>query len=125
MKFLSENEILDLQRRIISTSGGALGVRDWNALYSSVAQPLQTFGGEDVYPGPAEKAEALGFFLIANHPFLDGNKRVGHAALEVTLLLHGMEMTASVEEQERAVASGTIGRESFTHWVLANIARTH
>ena len=63
------------------------------------------------------KAAALGYFLIANHPFVDGNKRIGHAALEVTLVLNGFDLIASVDEQEKvvlAVASGKIAREAFT-----------
>ena len=60
MNYLTESEILDLHRRIIARRGGSLGVRDWHALQSSVAQPFQTFGGEDVYPSPEEEVAALG-----------------------------------------------------------------
>ena len=104
----------------IAQSGGAEGVRDWPALESSIAQPRQTFGGEDLYSSLVAKAAAIGFFLISNHPFIDGNKRVGHAALEVTLVLNGAELTASVEDQESvilAVASGELSLEQFTWWV--------
>jgi len=60
VNYLTESEILDLHRRIIARRGGSLGVRDWHALQSSVAQPFQTFGGEDVYPSPEEEVAALG-----------------------------------------------------------------
>lgn len=59
-----------------------------------------TFGGEDLYPTVIEKAIALGFSMIMNHPFVDGNKRTGHAALETFLILNGLEISASVDEQE-------------------------
>jgi death-on-curing protein len=117
-------EILELHRRIIEQSGGSVGVRDRAALASSVAQPFQTYAGDELYPTLAHKAAALGFFLISNHPFIDGNKRIGHAALEVTLMLNGCELAASVDDQERTiieVASGTLSREQFTNWVLARI----
>jgi death-on-curing protein len=89
-------------------------------LESALAQPRQTFGGSDLYPTLVEKAAALGFSLIANHPFVDGNKRIGHAAMEVFLVLNGQEIDADVNEQERvvlAVAAGEMTREQFTDWL--------
>jgi len=69
------------------------------------------------------KAAALGFSLIQNHPFVDGNKRIGHAAMETTLMLNGFELSASVDAAEAAVlavASGQLNRDAFTRWVMAN-----
>ncbi|WP_246844273.1 type II toxin-antitoxin system death-on-curing family toxin [Hydrocoleum sp. CS-953] len=82
-----------------------------SALESAVAQPAATFAGEDLYPTVIDKAAALGFLIIMNHPFIDGNKRIGHAAMEVFLILNGLEINASVDEQEQvilAVASGEL-----------------
>lgn len=62
-------------------------------------QPLQVFGGQELYPSLVEKAAAPGYFLIQNHPFVDGNKRIGHAAMETLLVLNGFEISASVDEQ--------------------------
>jgi death-on-curing protein len=62
----------------------------------------------------------LGFSLIQNHPFVDGNKRIGHAAMETTLVLNGRELTASVDAVEAVlvgVASGELDRETFSRWV--------
>lgn len=101
-----------------------MSIRDLGILESAVAQPKMTFGGEDLYPTIIEKASALGFSLIKNHPFLDGNKRTGHAAMEIFLVLNGMEIDASIEEQERVVlllASGDLGREEFTEWLRLNL----
>lgn len=120
MRFLSIDHVIELHRRVVELTGGAIGLRDRGALESAIRQPLQSFGDQDLYPSLVEKAAALGFFLIANHPFVDGNKRVGHAALEVTLVLNGFELSAPVEEQERivmAVASGRTSRQQFTAWV--------
>ncbi len=123
MRFLTLIEVLELHRRIIGQSGGAFGIRDVGLLESAIAQPRMTFGGEDLYPSLLEKAAALGFSIIMNHPFVDGNKRTGHAATETFLVLNGMEINASVDEQERivlAIASGNLGREAFVEWLQRN-----
>ena len=101
-------------------------MRDYDALESSVAQPDQTFDGTELYPSIPDKAAALGFFLVRNHPFVDGNKRVGHAALEVTLVLNGFELSASVDEQEQimlSLAAGDMSRQDFTTWVAQHLTR--
>src|SRR5687767_4957037 len=119
LRFLSLAEVLDLHRRVIELAGGASGVRDLGALESALAQPRMTFGGEDLYPTLAAKGVALAFSLILNHPFVDGNKRVGHAALETFLVLNGYEIEAPVEESERvvlAVAAGEMEREALLAW---------
>ena len=85
MRQLTLSEVLELHRRIIRYSGGSLGIRDLNAIESAIAQPRMTFDGEDLYPTIVAKAAALGFSLIQNHPFIDGNKRIGHAAMETFL----------------------------------------
>jgi len=120
MRFLTLIEVLELHRRIIEQSGGALGIRDIGLLESAIAQPRMTFGGEELYPSLLEKSAALGFSIMMNHPFVDGNKRTGHAAAETFLILNGMEISAPVDEQEHivlAIASGELGREAFTEWL--------
>lgn len=120
MRFLTLIEVLELHRRVIEQSGGALGIRDVGLLESAIAQPRMTFGGEELYPGLMAKAAALGFSIIMNHPFIDGNKRTGHAAVETFLILNEMEISASTDEQEYvvlAVASGELDREAFVKWL--------
>jgi len=124
--FLTLDEVLELHARVLKQSGGAEGLRDLAALESSLAQPFQTFDGVELYPSIPAKAAALGFFLVRNHPFVDGNKRVAHAALEVTLVLNGFELAATVDEQEQimlALAAGTLSREEFTIWVEQHLQR--
>ena len=122
--YLSLLEILDLHRRLIETSGGTQGLRDLGLLQSAVAQPRMTFGGQELYPGLAEKAASLGLSLIINHPFVDGNKRTAHASMEIFLVLNGQEIIADVDTQEAiilAVASGQCNRPKFIHWLQQNI----
>jgi death-on-curing protein len=124
MRYLSLEEIISLHTRLIAQSGGSLGLRDRGALESAVAQPEMTFGGDDLYPTMAEKAAALGHSLVQNHPFIDGNKRVGHAAMEVFLVLNGCEISASVDEQEAivlAVASSQMSRAELGEWLKQRV----
>ncbi|MCI0437693.1 MAG: type II toxin-antitoxin system death-on-curing family toxin [Chloroflexi bacterium] len=120
MRYLTLAEVLALHRLIVEQTGGAAAVRDLGALESAVAQPRMTFEGRDLYATLAEKAVALGFSIIQNHPFVDGNKRVGHAAMETFLVLNGRELRASIDESERVVvdvASGKCSRGQFLRWV--------
>ena len=124
MRHLTLNEVLDLYRQVMEQSGGAVGIRDLNALESAVAQPRMTFGGEELYPTVVGKASAHGFSLVMNHPFVDGNKRIGHAAMETFLVLNGFEINASVDEQERVIlhlAASELDRDEFTKWLHAHI----
>jgi death-on-curing protein len=123
MRYLTLNEVLALHQQVIAQSGGAAGVRDVNGLDSAIVQPQMSFGGQELYPTLADKAAALAFSLVLNHPFIDGNKRVGHAAMETFLVLNGHELNAPVNEQEHVIlqlAAGALGRADFTDWV-----RTH
>jgi len=124
MRYLTLSEVFEIYRRIMERSGGTVGIHSLGALESALAQPHLTFGGEELYPTIVEKAAALGFSLIKNHPFVDGNKRTGHAAMETFLFLNGFEIDAAVDEQEQVilqVASGELGREAFTDWLRARI----
>ena len=112
--------MLEIYRRVMQQSGGLVGIRDLGGLESAVAQPRMTFGDLELYPTLIEKAAALGFSLIQNHPFLDGNKRTGHASMEIFLVLNGHQIRASVDEQVEVilqVASGTMSRETFAAWL--------
>jgi len=127
MRYLSLAEVLDLHEKITSTSGGATGVRDLGALESAIDQLRATFANEDLYPDVASKAAALCFSIVQNHPFVDGNKRVGHAAMEVFLILNDFELTAAAAEQEAVIlklASGQMGRDDFTRWVKSHVTCT-
>jgi len=127
MRYLTLNEVLAVHDQVMRQSGGVVGVLSLPALESALAQPRMTFGGEDLYPTLVEKAAALGHALIANHPFVDGNKRTGHAAMEVFLMVNGCEIQASVDEQERVilqVAAGEMKREEFTEWLRRHVRAT-
>jgi death on curing protein len=124
VRYLTLDEVLEIHHRMLGKYGGSPGMHNLGALESALAQPQMSFGGEDLYPSVAEKAAALGFSLIKNHPFIDGNKRTGHAAMEVFLVLNGYEIVATVDEQQEIilhVAGGTLGRDDFTSWLTLHL----
>ena len=124
MRYVTLGEVVELHRRLLQATGGASGMRDFGALESAVAQPKATFGDVDLYPTLVEKAAALCFSLVQGHPFVDGNKRVGHAAMDTFLVLNGTEIDAPVDDQERLMldlAAGRIGRSQLTDWLRQHL----
>jgi len=124
VRYLTLSDLLEVHRQVMVQSGGAEGLMHLPALESALAQPQMTFGGEELYPTLVDKAAALGYALIKNHPFLDGNKRTGHAAVEVFLVLNGYEIRATIDEQEHVilqVAASEIDREEFTAWLRTHV----
>lgn len=112
--FLSTDVLLKIHRRVIEEFGGDAGLRDRGLLESAVAMPQSTFGGVDLHVGLADKAAAYHFHLCANHPFMDGNKRVAVAAAEVFLLINGYELSASdreIEELTQGLAAGRLSKD--------------
>ena len=124
MRFLTLAEVLDLHRRLIQQTRGAGGVRELGGIESAVAQPQMTFGGNELYPTIESKATALCFSLVMNHPFLDGNKRIGHAAMETFLVMNGYELSADVDDAEKVIltlAAGELSREELLEWVTSHL----
>ena len=107
--FLTLDEVLQIHRDQITRYGGALGVRDLGLLQSALAQPRATYGGLSLHADMWEMAAAYLFHLVQNHPFFDGNKRVGAVASIVFLRMNGLDIrmsSAKLESLVRAVARG-------------------
>lgn len=124
MRYLTLAEVLDLHRRVIEQSGGANGIRDLGGLESALAQPQMTFNGNDLYASVESKAAAICFSLVMNHPFIDGNKRIGHAAMETFLVLNGFELISGVDDSERTIlqlAAGRLTRDDLLTWVTDHL----
>jgi len=124
MRYLALSEVVELHRRLLQLTGGAVGIRDLGALESAIAQSKASFGGVDLYPTLVEKAAALCLALVERHALLDGNKRVGHAAMETFLVLNGAEIDAWVGDQERVMldpASGRIDRIQLAEWLRPHL----
>ncbi len=113
--FLSVETVLHIHSRVVEEFGGNSGLRDRGLLESAVAMPQSTFDGKSLHFSVAEKAAAYHYHLCANHPFVDGNKRVAVAAAEVFLLMNGYELTAEDDELEEVtlgVAGGELSKEA-------------
>lgn len=125
MNMLTKQQILLLHTQLIRQSGGTDGVRDEGMLDSAISQPLQTFDNMELYPGIVDKAVRLGYGLITNHPFVDGNKRIGTHAMLVTLDINGIELQYQNEDLIQLIlkiASGKADDRVLRTWVLAHIA---
>lgn len=95
---LTKDNILTLYKIMVDNTGGTIGIRDTSLLESALNAPFQTFGDEELYPSINEKASRLCYGLIKNHPFIDGNKRIGVYAMLVFLELNNINLNFSDEE---------------------------
>ena len=113
---LTKEQILLMQEQLINRYGGSHGIRDEGMLDSALSAPFQGFAGEDFYPTVISKAVRFSYGLIMNHPFIDGNKRIGALALLTMLDLNHIQINMSSKELEDiifAVASGSLSEEGF------------
>ena len=120
---LSKSQVLLIHDQLISETGGSSGLRDEGILDSALNAPFQTFSGEDVYPSLQQKAARLCFGLVKNHPFVDGDKRIGAHVMLVFLALNGIELQHSQTELSDVIlqlAAGEIEVTDLLHWILAH-----
>ncbi|MBQ3443989.1 MAG: type II toxin-antitoxin system death-on-curing family toxin [Selenomonadaceae bacterium] len=116
MIYLTQNQVLKLHDKIINEFGGIHGIRNEAALQSALANPLQTFAGLDLYPSVIDKAVQLCFGIIKNHPFLDGNKRLGLHLMLILIHINGLKIDIAHDELIDIifkVADGTFNRQDF------------
>jgi death-on-curing protein len=121
--YLTVEQVLFIHMRLIAETGGSAGVRDLDLLASAVGRPRASFGGQDLYPDLYHKAAALLDSLVRNHPFVDGNKRVGIAAAGLFLRRNGLRLTASNAELEQftlQVARSEASMEQMVAWLKSH-----
>ena len=118
--------ILDLEEALaihelqISVFGGSPGLRDQGLLEAALSRPLQTFDGSELYPSLEEKAAALLESIVVNHPFFDGNKRLGYVLMRLVLMEAGKDIKASQEEKFEmviGVAKGELKSADIAIWL--------
>ncbi|MBQ6147981.1 MAG: type II toxin-antitoxin system death-on-curing family toxin [Oscillospiraceae bacterium] len=117
----SKEKVLLLHQLMAEETGGGIGIRDDGLLDSALENAFATFDGKELYPSKEEKAARLGFALITNHAFLDGNKRIGVYVMITFLEINGISVQATNEEVAEvglAVASGEIKYEGLLEWVI-------
>lgn len=120
---LSQEKVLLLHKIITEETGGDPNIRDFALLESALESAFQTFGGEELYPSKEEKGARLGYALISNHAFVDGNKRIGMYIMMVFLEVNGIRIEPSVDDVARvglAVASGEMKYDDLLEWIIDN-----
>lgn len=121
MKRLSINHIIMLHNVLLEETGGASGVKDKGLLESAANAPFATFGGNDLYPTIQQKGARLGFGLIKNHAFVDGNKRIGILAMLTFLEINGFDLTYTDDELITIgldLATGSMTENQLLSWII-------
>ena len=124
MIWLSEHQVLYLHSELVKATGGSDGLRDDNLLQSALLSPMQTYSSVELFPSLIDKAVRLACGLTQNHPFIDGNKRIGAHAMLVTLKLNGISLSYTQQELSSVfleLASGEIAYEKLKVWVHSHI----
>jgi len=123
MKRLTMEQIIMLHESLIADTGGLNGIRDTQLLDSAINTPFQSFDGVYIYPTIEAKAARLGYGLVMNHAFLDGNKRVGLLSMLVFLEINGIELSYSDEELidlGLGLAVGKINDKALLNWIITH-----
>ena len=126
MKRLTKKQVIEMHHELCRQTGGMDGLRDEGLLESALAAPFQSFDGIDVYLIIEQKAARLGYGLTENHPFIDGNKRIGCHTMLVFLMLNGIDLSYSQQELAAVfwgVASGAVNYEELLVWVINHEVR--
>ena len=119
----SVDKVKLLHQLMAEETGGSVGIRDEGLLDSAIEGIYQTFNGKELYPSKEEKGARLGYSLISNHSFLDGNKRIGMFVMLTFLEVNGIRLECTnedVAEAGFAVAAGKIGYEDLLEWVKSH-----
>ena len=119
----SQEKVMLLHKLITEETGGDPNIRDTALLNSALESAFATFGGKELYPSKEEKGARLGYSLISNHAFVDGNKRIGMYVLLTFLETNGIKIRPTNEDVARvglAVASGEMKYEDLLDWIIDN-----
>jgi len=121
MIFFEYEQVVKIHRSLIEKTGGMDGIRDAQLLDSALKTPFQTFGGNNLYPDILDKASQLCYSLIENHPFVDGNKRIGVHLMLLFLKLNNIEVNYSQQELVDFgldIASGKMSKNDIKEWII-------
>jgi len=117
-------DVILIHEILIENFGGSKGIRDHGLLESAISRPFQTFDKEDLYSNPVEKAAALIESVLINHPFVDGNKRIGYVLMRLLLMEFGVDIIATEEEKYDFVikiAEGKYHQTEIIEWIIDKI----
>ena len=120
MIWVTADDVILIHSRVISVTGGIDGLRDRPGLEAAIAAPLQTFGGQELFPSDVEKIARLGFGLASNHAFIDGNKRIGAMMTQLLLKWNGYRLILAQGELADmfiAIADGQKTEQELLTWI--------
>lgn len=120
---LTKEQVISIHSSLIKASGGTDGVRDEGLLESALESPFQTFDGHDLYPSIIQKAARIGYSLVSNHPFIDGNKRIGIHIMLVFLAINGIDISCTQEDLIKiglSLADDTMTFEELSVWLSSH-----
>jgi len=123
---ITVEEAVRIQQILIEQFGGTSGLRNLELLESALARPYQTFDGQELYLNPEDKAAALLESLVMNHPFLDGNKRIGYVLMRMILLENDLDIDASQDEKYQVIVDVSIGSmkfEQIKNWIKSRLIK--
>lgn len=126
MIWLTKEQVIHLHSELIASTGGLDGLRDDNLLQSALLSPMQTYNSKELFPTIIDKAARLACGLTQNHPFIDGNKRIGAHAMLVVLALNGISLSYSQQELSDMflqLAADKLSYESLRGWVYSRIRK--
>ena len=120
MIWITAEDVILIHSRIVQTTGGIDGLRDYAALDAAIAAPMQTFDGQELFPNDVEKIARIGFGLASNHAFIDGNKRIGAMIVQLLLKWNGYQLRlkqGELADMFIGIADGTYGEQDLLHWI--------
>ena len=126
MIWTAAQDIELIHRRVVERTGGEDGLRDLPCLEAAVAAPMQSFGGEDLFPTELSKIARLGYGLASNHVFLDGNKRISAMMVQLLLKWNGYQLELQVGELADmfiSIAAGAAGEKELLKWIEQHLIR--
>lgn len=124
MRRITKEQVVRMQAGIVERYGGHSGIRDEGLFDSALNAPFQTFGEAELFPTLIDKAARLGYGLVKNHPFLDGNKRIGALAFLVFLEINSVKLNTNSRELTELIlgtAAGEVDEDAFREWVSLRV----
>jgi death-on-curing protein len=119
-------DVLNIHEFLINKFGGTHGIRDESLLQSALSRPFQTFDQVDLYKSHVEKAAALIESIVTNHPFIDGNKRIGYVLMRLYLMENNMDISANQNEKFEfviSIASGNRSYDQIAEWIHSHLVK--
>lgn len=120
------NQAEQIHHLLIEKFGGTKGIRDKGLLDAALMRPYASFDNQELYPTPTEKAAALVESVVKNHPFLDGNKRIGYVLMRLTLLQNGFDIKASQEDKYTfiiQISQSKVNIEEIKSWIKNRLVK--